>query len=127
MYSYLINVIMSRKKIKDLKVGDTIVVYEKYSNRFTPVEGKVTKAGRQYLHVECGYKWNTYKFPKDTGYGDYGRYLFPGTLEEYKEMVEVEQYAKEVIKYIESNKESFTREDLDKVMSILKGSEYEDN
>ena len=42
-------------------------------------------------------------------------------------MVEVIQYAKEVIKYIESNKESFTREDLDKVMSFLKGSEYEDN
>lgn len=118
---------MSRKKIKDLQVGDTAVVYEKYSNRFIPTEGKVTKVGRQYLHVECGHKWNTYKFPKDTGYGDYGRYLFPGTLKEYKEMVEVEQYAREVIKYIESNKETFTREDLDKVMSILKGSEYENN
>lgn len=118
---------MCKKKIMDLQVGDTIVVYEKYSNRFTPIEGKVTKVGRQYLHVECNNRWGAHKFPKDTGYGDYGRYLFPGTLEEYKEMVEVIQYAKEVIKYIEDNKETFTREDLDKVMSILKGSEHEDD
>ena len=118
---------MSRKKVKDLQIGDAIVVYEKYSNRFTPIEGEVIKVGRQYLHVECGSKWNTYKFPKDTGYGDYGRHLFPGTLKEYKEMLEVEQYAREVIKYIESNKETFTREDLDKVMSILKSGEYENN
>ena len=118
---------MSRKKVKDLQNGDTIVVYEKYSNRFTPTEGIVTKVGRQYLHVECGHKWNTYKFPRETGYGDYGRYLFPGTLEEYKEMLEVEQYAKEVIKYIDGNRETFTREDLNKVMSILKGNENENN
>ena len=118
---------MSRKKVKDLQVGDTIVVYEKYSNRFAPREGTVTKVGRQYLYVECDNRRNTDKFPKETGSGDYGFYLFPGTLEEYKEMVEVEKYAREVIKYIESNKETFTREDLDKVMSILRGSEYEDN
>ena len=79
------------------------------------------------MHVECGSKWNTYKFPKDTGYGDYGRYLFPGTLEEYKEMVEVVSYSKEVVKYIEDNKETFTREELDKVMLILKGSKNENN
>ena len=118
---------MGRKKIKNLRIGDAIVVYEKYSNRFKPIEGQVTKVGHQYLHVECGSKWNTYKFPKDTGYGEYGRYLFPGTLEEYKEMVEVEQYVREVINYIEGNRETFTREELDKVMSILKGGEYEDN
>lgn len=116
-----------KKKIKDLKVGDAIVVYEKYSNRFTPIEGEVTKAGRQYLHVQCGSKWNTYKFPKDTGYGDYGRYLFPGTLNEYKESIEVEAYAKKVIEYIESNRPYLTRESLDKVMSILKGDENENN
>lgn len=118
---------MSRKEIKDLLIGDAIVVYEKYSNRFTPIEGKVTKVGRQYLHVSCGSKWNEYKFNKESGFGEYGRYLFPGTLKEYKEMVEVEQYAREVIKYIEGNKETFTKEDLDKVMSILKNSEYENN
>ena len=118
---------MSRKKVKDLQLGDAIVVYEKYSNRFTPIEGKVIKVGRQYLHVSCGSKWNEYKFNKESGFGDYGRYLFPGTLEEYKEIVEVEQYTREVIKYIESNKETFTREDLDKVMSILKSGKYENN
>ena len=118
---------MSRKKVKDLQVGDTIVVYEKYSNRFTPIEGEVTKVGRQYLYVECGNKWDTYKFPRENGYGDYGHYLFPGTLEEYKEMLEVEQYAREVIKYIDGNRETFTREELDKVMLILKGSKNENN
>ena len=118
---------MSRKKVKDLQVGDAIVVYEKYSNRFTPIEGEVIKVGRQYLHVSCGSKWNEYKFNKESGFGDYGRYLFPGTLEEYKEMVEVEQYVREVIKYIENNKETFSREELDKVMSILKSSKHEDN
>ena len=117
---------MENKKFRNLKVDDTIVVYMPYSTRFTPTEGKITKVGREYVYAKCG-DYAGYKFTKDTGYGEYGYYLFPGTLNEYKESIEVEAYAKKVIEYIESNRPYLTRESLDKVMSILKGDENENN
>lgn len=40
---------MKNKKFNNLKVGDTVVLYEPYSKRFTPKEEKITKIGRQYI------------------------------------------------------------------------------
>lgn len=114
------------KKLKSLKVGDTIVIYEPYSTRFVPVEGEITKVGRQYVHAKCK-SYSEYKFTKETGYGEYGRSLFPGTLKEYHEYAKMIEYSREVSKYIDNNRKNLTREALDKIMLILKELENENN
>ena len=40
------------KKIKDLKVGDAVVVYQEYSERYTPNQREVAKIGRTKIHVK---------------------------------------------------------------------------
>lgn len=107
---------MKNKKFNDLKVGDTVVVYEPYSKRFTPNEEKITKIGRQYIFIDDRF---TRKYNKETGYGEYGFSIYPGTLEEYNEYVEVRELAREVSKLIEQNTCNLNRIKLEQIVNII--------
>lgn len=107
---------MKTKKFNELKVGDTVVLYEIYSKRFTPREEKVTKIGRQYIFIDERF---TQKYNKETGYGEYGFSIYPGTLEEYNEYVEVQQMAYDVSKLIEKNSRNLNRIKLEQIISII--------
>lgn len=107
---------MKNKKFNDLKVGDTVVLYEPYSTRFTPKEEKVTKIGRQYIFIDDRF---TQKYNKETGYGEYGFSIYPGTLEEYNEYVEVKELARDVSKLIEQNASNLNRFKLKQIVSII--------
>jgi hypothetical protein len=75
------------RKIKDLKVGDTVVVYQENS-RYDPVEKIVEKVGRTKLHVKHSNYSQIQKFSIEYGSSDYGFCVFPGNMEEYKVFVE---------------------------------------
>jgi hypothetical protein len=107
---------MKNKKFNDLKVGDTVVLYELYSKRFTPREEKVTKIGRQYIFIDERF---TQKYNKETGYGEYGFSIYPGTLEEYNEYVEVQKMAYNVSKLIVTNTSNLNRNKLEQIISII--------
>ena len=107
---------MKNKKFNDLKVGDTVVVYEPYSKRFTPKEEKITKIGRQYIFIDDRF---TQKYNKETGYGEYGFSIYPGTLEEYNEYLEVKELARDVSKLIEQNVCNLNRIKLEQIVSII--------
>lgn len=107
---------MKTKKFNELKVGDTVVLYEIYSKRFTPREEKVTKIGRQYIFIDERF---TQKYNKETGYGEYGFSIYPGTLEEYNEYVEVQQMAYNVSKLIVTNASNLNRIKLEQIISII--------
>lgn len=107
---------MENKRFNDLKVGDTVVVYEPYSRRFTPTEEKITKIGRQYIFIDDRF---TQKYNKETGYGEYGFSIYPGTLEEYNEYVEVQKLARDVSKLIEQNARNLNRIKLEQIVSII--------
>lgn len=107
---------MKSKKFNELKVGDTVVLYELYSKRFTPREEKVTKIGRQYIFIDERF---TRKFNKETGYGEHGFSIYPGTLEEYNEYVEVQKMAYNVSKLIVTNTSNLNRNKLEQIISII--------
>lgn len=107
---------MKNKKFNDLKVGDTVVLYEPYSTRFTPKEEKVTKIGRQYIFIDDRM---TRKYNKETGYGEYGFSIYPGTLEEYNECIEVQKLAYNVSKLIEQNVRNLNRIKLEQIINII--------
>lgn len=107
---------MKTKKFNELKVGDTVVLYEIYSKRFTPREEKVTKIGRQYIFIDERF---TQKYNKETGYGEYGFSIYPGTLEEYNEYVEVQKMAYNVSKLIVTNTSNLNRNKLEQIISII--------
>lgn len=107
---------MKNKKFNNLKVGDTVVLYEPYSRRFTPKEEKITKIGRQYIFIDDRF---TRKYDKETGCGEYGFSIYPGTLEEYNEYVEVKELARDVIKLIEQNSCNLNRIKLEQIISII--------
>lgn len=107
---------MKSKKFNDIKVGDTVVLYQPYSQRFTPKEEKITKIGRQYIFIDDRF---TQKYNKETGYGEYGFSIYPGTLEEYNEYVEVRELAYDVSKLIEQNYGNLNRTKLEQIISII--------
>jgi hypothetical protein len=109
---------MANKKLNNLKVGDTVVLYEPYSRRFTPKEEKITKIGRQYIFIDDRF---TQKYNKETGSGEYGFSIYPGTLEEYNEYVEVQKLARDVSKLIEQNSRNLNRNKLEQIISIING------
>lgn len=75
------------RKIKDLKVGDTVVVYQENS-RYDAVEKIVEKVGRTKLHVKHPNYPQIQQFSIEFGSSEYGTYVFPGNMEEYKVFVE---------------------------------------
>lgn len=69
-------------KFKDLKKGDTVVVYNSLDTRITPFETSITIIGEEWIAVINSDKFDC------MGYGEYGWSLFPGNMEEYNQWVE---------------------------------------
>ena len=104
-----------KNKIKSLNVGDTVVEYQPLDKRRSPVESKVQKMGRTYIHVG-----NTFTTKYDfNGNADYGYNLFPGSLEEFKKWQESQKMARNMLKELERKIYDFLPEDLDIINTIL--------
>ena len=104
-----------KNKLKSLKVGDTVVEYQPLDNRRSPVESKVQKIGRTYIHVG-----NTFTTKYDfNGNADYGYNLFPGSLEEFKKWQERQKMARNMLNELEHKIYDFLPEDLDVINTIL--------
>lgn len=106
------------KKLETLKIGDNVVVYDRYSTRVEPREYCITKIGKKYIHVGGNFNYSS-KFKIENGYGEYGSSLFPGSLDEYKEHVSLDDYRKEITRKLNSVINNLSKEDLDDIMSIL--------
>lgn len=102
-------------KIKSLKVGDAVVEYQRLDNRRPPVESKVQKIGRTYIHVGTTFT-TKYDF---NGNADYGYNLFPGSLKEFKKWQESQTMAKNILHKLEYEIYDFLPEDLDIINTIL--------
>lgn len=79
-------------KIKDLKKGDTVVVYNEFDTRTNPFENTVKSIGKKWV-TTFGADSSKFDF---RGYGDYGWSLFPGNMEEYNYWVETKEIAKNI-------------------------------
>ena len=106
------------KKLETLKIGDNVVVYDRYSTRVEPREYCITKIGKKYIHVGGNFNYSA-KFKIENGYGEYGYSLFPGSLDEYKEHVSLDDYRKEITRKLNSVINNLSKEDLDDIMFIL--------
>lgn len=68
------------KRIDELKVGDVVTYYTEYStNPKGGIQTTIAKIGRQYITTPGGLRFN-----KESGYGEYGRQLFAGNVEEFE-------------------------------------------
>lgn len=77
-------------KIKDLKKGDTVVLYNHIDSRTQPFEIPIKSIGKKWVTVI-----NSDKFDP-MGNGDYGWTLFPGNMEEYNYWMETKEIAKNI-------------------------------
>lgn len=93
-------------KIKDLKKGDTVVVYNPLDNRIHPFEIPIKSIGKKWVTVINSDKFDT------MGYGDYGWHLFPGNMEEYNYWVETKNIAKNIYDDLFSKIYRLSREEL---------------
>ena len=92
-------------KIKDLKRGDTVVVYNT-DTRTRPFEIAIKSIGKKWITVI-----NSDKFDS-VGYGDYGWHLFPGNMEEYNQWVETKEIARNIYNDLGSKIYRLSREEL---------------
>ena len=108
-------------KIKELNVGDTVVVYNWLcrNDYNKPDTTTIIKNGNKYLHTKNGYKFDT------KGVGEYGRRLFPGNMYEFIYWEETKTLTKELITSLEKHIGDLTREELSQIEKIIsKDSEY---
>ena len=101
--------IMEKKiedKIKDLKKGDTVVLYNSFDDRTRPFEVPVKSVGKKWITVI-----NSDKFDP-MGNGEYGWKLFPGSMEEYNYWVETKNIAKTIYSDLFSKIYRLSREEL---------------
>ena len=93
-------------KIKDLKKGDTVVLYNCIDSRTQPFETPIKSIGKKWITVI-----NSDKFDH-MGNGNYGWKLFPGNMEEYNYWVETKNIAKNIYNDLFSKIYRLSREDL---------------
>lgn len=93
-------------KIKDLKKGDTVVLYNCIDNRTRPFETSIKSIGKKCITVI-----NSDKFDP-MGNGNYGWKLFPGNIEEYNYWVETKNIAKNIHNDLFSKIYRLSREEL---------------
>lgn len=96
-------------KIKDLKKGDTVVIYSDYDKRVSPFEEIVKSIGKK--QITTGINCHNSKFDI-MGYGSYGWNLFPGNMEEYNYWVETKKIAKNIYNELSSKIYRLSREEL---------------
>ena len=96
-------------KIKDLKKGDTVVVYNDIDTRTRPFEIPIKSVGKKWITTVS----NSHMAKFDPmGYGSYGWNLFPGNMEEYNQWVETREIAKNIYNELRSKIYSLSREEL---------------
>lgn len=93
-------------KIKDLKKGDTVVLYNCFDSRTRPFEIPIKSIGKKWITVI-----NSDKFDP-MGNGNYGWKLFPGNIEEYNYWVETKNIAKNIHNDLFSKIYRLSREEL---------------
>ena len=106
------------EKFANLKKGDVVVVYYPDNHREHPIEANITSIGRKYITVVDKWGWES-KYTKEHGYGDYGKYIFPGSMEEFEEDKRLKEYRLEVQKSFETAIRDLTRDELDTIMNII--------
>jgi hypothetical protein len=93
-------------KIKDLKKGDTVVLYNCFDSRTRAFETPIKSIVKKWITVI-----NSDKFDP-TGNGSYGWKLFPGKMEEYNQWVETKNIAKNIYNDLFSKIYRLSREEL---------------
>ena len=106
------------EKFTNLKKGDVVVVYYPNNHREHPIEANITSIGRKYITVVDKWGWKS-KYTKEHGYGDYGKYIFPGSMEEFEEDKRLKEYRLEVRKSFETAIRDLSRDELDTIMNII--------
>lgn len=100
-------------KMKNLKIGSTVVIYGEYDMRNKPYETTVTKIGNKYIHTGRS------KFELN-GYGEYGWYLFPGSMEEFNYYREIKNKAKLLLERLKNEIYDLDMEELNIIESFIK-------
>ena len=96
-------------KVKDLKKGDTVVVYNDIDNRVSPFVETVKSITKKGVTTNS----NPYNSRFDLmGYGNYGWSLFPGNMEEYNYWVETKNIAKNIYNELSKKIYQLSREEL---------------
>lgn len=93
-------------KIKDLKKGDTVVVYNDMDKRTHPFETSIKSIGKKWITDIQSNKFDC------MGYGSYGWNLFPGNMEEYNYWVETNKIAKNIYNELSKKIYQLSREEL---------------
>ena len=96
-------------KIKDLKKGDTVVVYNDLDKRVGPFVETIKSITKKGITTTVN-QYNSRFDPM--GYGSYGWNLFPGNMEEYNEWVETKNIAKNIYNDLSSKIYRLSREEL---------------
>lgn len=108
------------EKIKELKIGDIVTIYNKYSKHKSPEEYIVDSIGKIYIHVKHP-KYPSrqkLKFDKENGYGEYGMYLFPSDLKGFNEYNSFDRIKLSDI--FNSKLYDLSLEELNQILTILK-------
>lgn len=93
-------------KIKDLKKGDTVVLFNPLDTRTNPFEIPIKSIGKKWITVINSDKFDC------MGYGSYGWHLFPGNMEEYNYWVETNKIAKNIYNELSGKIYQLSREEL---------------
>ena len=112
------------KKFNELTVGDIVVEHIPYDTRNTPREATVSKIGKKYFYINVDYGKDI-KYPIETGYGEFGYQIFPGTLEEFKTWNEEKEMILELSREIEKcqrknvHGKHLTKNQIERIREIL--------
>lgn len=108
------------KIIKEkIKPGMIVTVYDSLSrNRASAREYTVTKVGRSYIHVERDY--SQLKFDIKGLYGEYGKALYLGTVQEFLTWTDTCKRGRQVINDLEKSIPRLTADDLDVLEKFIK-------
>ena len=105
-------------RLKNLEVGNVVVIYYDYTDRQKPFECIITKKGRKYFTVNCGY--NDYKISLDTFTGEYNTRLFPGNIVEYEKYKNTLSLRRNLLKLIEKEINNLDIEEIKQIEAIIK-------
>lgn len=112
------------KKFNELTVGDIVVEHIPNDRRNTPREATVSKIGKKYFYINVGYG-KDHNYPIETGYGEYGYQIFPGTLKEFKTWNEEKEMIWELSNEIEKCRiynihgKHLTKNQIERIREIL--------
>ena len=112
------------KKFNELTVGDIVVEHIPYDRRNTPREATVSKIGKKYFYINFGYGKDK-NYPIETGYGEFGYQIFPGTLKEFKTWNEEKEMIWELSEEIEkcriynAHAKHLTKNQIERIREIL--------